>query len=678
MSNPTPSMETTLQTAIARHRAGDRAEAERLYRIALAENPNDATAAFLTGVLALESGRLEAAVEMFVRATTIAPDNAIYYANLGEAERRLRRFANAASALLRALALKPDLAAPHYNLGLVMQEVGDADGALACFERAAELQPGLADVHDRIAAARKARRPGASSAGSMVELASVLAKQNRPVEGIAIVRRALEIEPKFAGAHWNLGNMLFDLGEYDEAIASFERALELDPTLVGVRANLAGALSRCGRLDEALAIFEQAVGMDPKDAIHQSNYVFQLHFSAKHGARRVLEEARRWDDMHGRAAAVRGRAHGNDRSPGRRLRIGYVSPDFRLHCQAFFLFPLLSSHDHEHFEIICYSDVKQPDDFTSSLMRYADQWRSIVGMDAAAVAAQIAKDRIDVLVDLTMHMADNRLLVFARKPAPVQISWLAYPGTTGLSAIDYRITDPFLDPPDSDTTVYTEQSLRVPDTFWCYTPLVTDQVDNQATARANGRVRFGSLNNFCKVNDAVLALWSRVLQRVEGSTLRILVPEGESRTRTLATFAKHGIDAERIEFVPRRSRLPYLAEYRHIDVCLDTFPYNGHTTSLDALWMGVPVVTLVGSTVVGRAGLSQAMNLGLPELVATTEDEYVAIAAALAEDLDRLSELHATLRGRMEASPLMDAQRFARGMEAAYRSAWTDWCARTG
>jgi predicted O-linked N-acetylglucosamine transferase (SPINDLY family) len=345
-----------------------------------------------------------------------------------------------------------------------------------------------------------------------------------------------------------------------------------------------------------------------------------------------------------------------------------------------FTTPLLANHDHERFEIFCYADVANPDGFTASLRRHADQWRSVYEMPDAAVAARIRDDRIDVLVDLTMHMAESRLPVFARKPAPVQITWLAYPGTTGLSAIDYRLTDPFLDPPGSDTSVYAEESLRLPDSFWCYAPLVAPDPAEQAPsvwpARTTAGFRFGCLNNFCKVGARVIALWARVLGAVPGSTLALLVPEGDSRARALIAFAKHGIDADRIEFVKKQPRPEYLAMYRGIDVCLDTFPYNGHTTSLDAFWMGVPVVTLVGPTVVGRAGLCQAMNLGLPDLVARTGDEYVQIAAGLARDRKRLGELHATLRARMESSPLMDGPRFARAVELAFRTSWERWCKR--
>jgi predicted O-linked N-acetylglucosamine transferase (SPINDLY family) len=322
--------------------------------------------------------------------------------------------------------------------------------------------------------------------------------------------------------------------------------------------------------------------------------------------------------------------------------------------------------------------VPKPDDWTKSLLGHADRSRHTAEMDASRVAALIREDRIDVMVDLTMHMAGNRLAVFARKPAPVQICWLAYPGTTGLTAMDYRVTDPFLDPPGSDQDCYSEKPLVLPETFWCYHPLVTEETVSPLPAHRNGYVRFGCLNNFCKVGDEVIALWARVLREVQGSRFLLLARPGEARKRVLAAFEAHGVEASRIEFVGFQGRLQYLGTYRDLDIGLDTFPYNGHTTSLDAMWMGVPVVTLVGSTVVGRAGLCQAMNLGLPELAARTPDEYVETAVRLTRDCDRLAELRAGLRARMERSPLMDAPRFARNLEGAYRTAWRAWCGAAG
>jgi predicted O-linked N-acetylglucosamine transferase (SPINDLY family) len=273
-------------------------------------------------------------------------------------------------------------------------------------------------------------------------------------------------------------------------------------------------------------------------------------------------------------------------------------------------------------------------------------------------------------------MARNRLLVFARKPAPVQVTFAGYPGTTGLSAIDYRLTDPYLDPPGCDETCYVEESVRLPETFWCYDPADDGPAVGTLPARANGSVMFGCLNHFAKVNAAVLALWGRVLRAVAGARLLMLVSEDRNRRDIRERLVKEGVAPDRVAFVAQKPHREYLETYHGIDLVLDTFPYNGHTTSLDALWMGVPVVTLVGPTVVGRAGLSQLTNLGLSELAAATPEQFVEIAVALAGDLRRLGDLRAILRERMKCSALMDAPRFARGIDATYRAMWQRWCAK--
>jgi predicted O-linked N-acetylglucosamine transferase (SPINDLY family) len=316
------------------------------------------------------------------------------------------------------------------------------------------------------------------------------------------------------------------------------------------------------------------------------------------------------------------------------------------------------------------------DALTSQFQQYADRWRSILGLTDNEVATQIRDDGIDVLVDLTLHMADNRLLVFARKPAPVQVTFAGYPGSTGLTTMDYRLSDPHLDPPGIDDSVYSEKTIRLPDTFWCYDPLDAGGIPvNPLPALDRNWVTFGCLNNFCKINDGVLNLWARVMHEVRDSRLLLLASHGSHRQWTLNRLGKEGIDPERIEFIAFQPRRAYLQTYNRIDLGLDSFPYNGHTTSLDSIWMGVPVVTLVGQTVASRAGWSQLSNLGLRELAGQTPDQFVQIAVELANDLPRLQGLRATLRQRMERSPLMDAPRFARNIEVAFRQMWHEWCA---
>jgi predicted O-linked N-acetylglucosamine transferase (SPINDLY family) len=685
------------ETALLHHRVGRLAEAERLYRQVLAVEPNHPQAMFHLGVLALQAARLDDAVAIFTRAIALVPNNAACHANLGEAQRRSGRFAEAVDSFLRAMDLNADFAEPVYGLALTLLERGAIDGALACFRRAADLKPDLADVRARLTAAQatadereKTPRDRSStddqdrlSAKTLMALARPLALKGRFQEAAGLLERVVELQPRMVAAHCNLGVVYGVLGQGQKAAASYRRALEIEPDMADAHHNLGNALLRSGLLDEAISSFRNAAAVSPKSAPYHSDLVFHLHFHPAYDSRSILAEARAWDLAHAAPLRAQEAERGAPRSavgsrrdcaPERRLRVGYVSPNFRQHCQAFFMFPVLSHHDHEKFEIFCYSDVARPDDWTRELLSHADQSRHVVGIDDAALADLVRDDRIDVLVDLTMHMAGGRLLVFARRAAPVQLCWLAYPGTTGLAAMDYRLTDPYLDPPGADPDAYAEHSLRLPDTFWCYDPRAHDDGISPLPAKAKGYIRLGCLNNFLKVNEAAIALWARVMREVDASRLTLLAPVGDARKRTLDAFEAHGVDRARVDFVEYQARLPYLATYRSIDVCLDTFPYNGHTTSLDAFWMGVPVVTLVGSTVVGRAGLCQAKNLGLPELVSRTPDEYVNVAVGLCKDLERLSELRAGLRTRMELSPLMDAPRFTRNLEAVYRSTWKRWC----
>jgi predicted O-linked N-acetylglucosamine transferase (SPINDLY family) len=426
------------------------------------------------------------------------------------------------------------------------------------------------------------------------------------------------------------------------------------------------------------------MALRPNYAEGHSRLLYTLHFHPAYDAQSIAEEHRRWNRQHAEPLRKFIQPHTNGRDPDRRLRIGYVSPDFRQHCQSFFTVPLLSNHDRTQFEIFCYADVPAPDDMTARLKTYADHWRPIAGMRDEKLAQLIGADQIDLLIDLSVHMGGNHLLAFARKPAPVQITWLGYPGTTGMDVMDWRLTDPYLDPPQApgapnnqpgpNDAFYSERSFRLPDTFWCYDPLTSDPPLNDLPALNNDFVTFGCLNNLCKLNDIVLALWSRVLLAVPRSRLIVRVPPVSAQRRVLVELQKRGIDPGRVQLIGNQSRIDYLATYHRIDIALDTFPYNGHTTSLDSLWMGVPVVTLVGSSAVARAGWCQLSNLGLAELAGKTAEEFVRIAVELAKDLPRLQQLRSTLRQRMEQSPLMDAPKFARNIEAAYRQMWHAWC----
>jgi len=706
--------------------------AVELIRKALALNPNMPVVQSNLGNVLHDSGDQDAAIAAYHKALEIDPNYAEAHYNLGNALRTKGDMDAAIVAFERAIALKPNLAEAYGNLGIALWEKGQMDAAVAACQKAIALKPNFPAAYsnlgcalktqgktdEAIAAYRQAIALNPHFAPAYCNLGTELCDKGEPEQALAICRQALAINPHYAEAHNSLGTALWDAGQRDQAIAAYRQAIALKPNYVEAYCNLGIALKETGHLAEANATYRQAIALKPYYAeAHYNlgnvlrddgcldealasyrtavklkpdlvgadcNLVYSLYFHPDYSMQAIYQEHRRWDQTHAQPLAKLIQPHTNNRDPERRLKIGYVSPDFREHCQSFFTIPLLGNHDHKNFQIYCYSGVPRGDALTGRLQRYADVWRSSIGLTDEQLAGQIRQDQIDILVDLTMHMGLARPLVFARKPAPVQVCWLAYPGTTGMSAIDYRLSDPYLDPPGQFDGCYSEQTIRLPHSFWCYEPLEGRLIDiNPLPAREIGKgqavehITFGCLNNPCKINPAVLRLWVPVLQALPTSRLLLLSLEDHHRQATLQLLQDHGIAPSRIEFIPRQKRAAYLELYHRIDLGLDSVPYNGHTTSLDSFWMGVPVVTLVGQTVVGRAGLCQLMNLNLPELIAHTPEQFVQIAVALAQDRTRLAELRRTLRQRMEQSPLMDAPRFARDVEAAYRQMWRKWCGTT-
>ena len=642
--------------ALQRHHAGRLAEAEALYRQILAAQPNHADALHLLGVIAHQTGRHDLAAEWIRQAILLDPNNPSAHSNLAEACRVTGRFDEAIAACRRALELRPGYPEAHINLGSALRDVGLLDEAIAAYRRALALKPDSPETHNNLGNALKDR-------GQLDEAS-------------AAYRRALALRPDWPEIHNNLGNALKDRGQLDEAIAAHRSALQLRPDSAAAYNNLGNALKDQGELDGALAAYRRAIEIKPDHAGAHGNLVYALLFHPGATGRTIAEAHQVWNRQFGDPLQQSVRPHGNDRNPERRLRIGYVSPDFRDHVVGRNLLPLWERHDPRSFEILCYSGVVRPDKLTDEFRRHSRLWRGTVGVGDEALAGMIREDGVDILVDLTQHMAGNRLPMFARQPAPIQVSFAGYPGSTGLEAIEYRISDRCLEAGSADKEIGRKEQIHLIDSFWCYDPRGDEVEVHGLPALESGRISFGCLNNFCKVNERVLALWARVLGRVKGSRLVMRSPGGSHRQRTLEALEREGIDARRVEFVPSRPQREYLEQYHQLDIVLDTAPYNGHTTSLDALWMGVPVVSLAGETPVSRGGLSQLTNLGLPDLVTHSESEFVTIAESLANDLPRLARLRSTLRHRMENSVLMDAPRFARNIEAAYRAMWQHWCAQ--
>jgi predicted O-linked N-acetylglucosamine transferase (SPINDLY family) len=695
-------------------------EALAAYEKSIAMAPHSAEPLASLGIALQSLGDLEGARKTYEKALAISPDHADLLNNLGIVCQLEGDVQKAESYYRRTLAVKPEHAPALSNLGIILRDRGRLEEAAKYQEKAHELEPDAVGHAINLAATlqdlrrfaeaeqltRRARQLDPHSADAAYNLASALAAQGRAGEAIEQYQATLALNPNKIDALLNLGNAFKELGRFAEAETAYKQvarlqpansrplnnlgvlyivlnrseqaeavlrqALALKPNDASLLGNLGNALRAGGDLVGMLAAFRAAVAANPMDAEMHSNLAYSLTF-AEITPEPVLQEAVRWNQTHAAPIFAQTMPLG-PRQRRERLRIGYVAPDFRKHCQSLFTIPLLSNHDHEAFEIVCYSSTERTDEVTERIAGYADVFREVRMLSDAELAQLIRDDEVDILVDLTMHMAGSRLLTFARKPAPVQVSWLAYPGTTGVSAIDYRLSDPRLDPPGSDR-FYTEKTVRLPDAFWCYDSLTSEPAVNELPALSNGFITFGCLNNPCKLTDLTLAIWASVLRRLPASRLMIMLPQGRHREERLQRLEALGVAKERIECVSFRPRAQYLASYQQIDLGLDTFPYNGHTTSLDSFWMGVPVVTRVGHTCVGRGGWSQLFQLNLTELAGETDEQFVEIAVALASDLPRLAQLRRDLRGRLQNSPLMDGPRFARNVEAAYRRMWSEFSA---
>jgi predicted O-linked N-acetylglucosamine transferase (SPINDLY family) len=471
----------------------------------------------------------------------------------------------------------------------------------------------------------------------------------------------------------------------DEALSCYARVLDIKPGATDhvppdfhatVRHYMANVLKAQGRMKEALVQYRQALDLNPAMAGAHSDMLLALNYDPPDTAS-MLDEHVKWGRRHGYAGPNTFQ-HRNSRETDRPLRVGYVSPDLHKHAVTFFFEPLLAHHDRSKIVPVCYSLGRKSDEVTVRLHSAAAEWRNAFAMNDEQLAGQIHADRIDILVDLAGHMGENRLPVFSKKAAPIQVSWLGYPNTTGLTAIDYRLTDAVVDPPGQTDRFHTERLIRLPRGFLCYQPPASAPPVGPLPVLAAGAVTFGSFNNLSKIASGTIEAWSEILRAVPGSRLLLKnasftdIPTREPYYRM---FEEHGIGRERLDFRGIHLELTdHQLAYHEADIALDTFPYNGTTTTCEALWMGVPVVALAGDRHAGRVGVSILTQLGLTDLIADSSRDYVRIAVELANDRARLSGLRNSLRQRMADSPLCDATSFARAVEDAYRVMWLKWC----
>jgi protein O-GlcNAc transferase len=612
-----------------------------------------------------QAGRVPEAEALYRQVLAVRNDPNVLN-NLGNALAELKKFDEAAAVFRQALAMRPDFAEASYNLGSVLQEAGKVEEAIGAYQQALKLRPDLAEAH--------------------INLGNLLGDRERYGEAVEHYNRALATSPNSDSAFYNLGNALQKLGRLDEAVAAYQRAIVLKPDFMLAYNFLGNALRVMGRLDEAIAVSRRAIEIDPAAFGTHSKLVYMLLFHPDYDAKTVYREHEAWDRMHAEPLRQNVLPHENDRDPDRRLRIGFVSPDFMEHPVGRFILPFLANHSRGDFEIVCYSDVRAPDELTAQIRGHVDLWRDVFDVCDEKLAEQIRADRVDILVDLAVHSRGHRLRAFARKPAPLQMTYLGYCGTTGVKTIDYRLSDAYLDPPStssgqapaSDESLYCEKTICLSACYWCYQARPEAPAVAAPPAASRGYITFGCLNEFSKVSKPALACWGEILKRTPGSKLIMLAPEGSPRWRVREEFSRHGVTADRIEFMVRYRMEKYLDMYNGIDICLDPFPYTGGTTTCDALWMGVPVVSLAGQMATARGGLTILSHIGLAELAASTRERYVEIAAELARDLPRLAELRSGMRERMLHSALMDSQGFARDVEAKFREIWRRHCLSSG
>ena len=669
------------------HRKGKLDLAVKLIGKAISVNPAQPGYRTDLGLLLVKQGRLAEAVPHFDAAAALDPSNVAAHCDLALALRSQNRFDEAAACCRRALALDPGNREAHNTLGLTLQALGRIDEALGSFRRAIGSDPNHAEAHNNLGVILSGR--------SELRLAS------------ECFQRAIELQPDFADALNNWGNSLRAEGKLEQAIACFQRALALNPENPLTLNNLGVAYRASGMIEQARTSFKKALAVRPDFHLAHNNLGLTLIASAEPTTalecfRRALRSkpdyaaafsnslfcmnyipslekesifsqhvsfATRFEEPLKRTW----RPHTNVVEPTRRLRVGYVSGDFREHAMAPSIEAVLARHNSDEVEVYCYPTNHLQDEITRRMRACTDHWCKLADLDDDSAAERIRDDQIDILVDISGHTAENRLLVFARKPAPVQVSWLGYMTTTGLSAIDYRISDDYADPPGTTEALHTETLWRLPSVTVFQPPEDSPPAGSLPVLKV-GRFTFGCLNNPAKLGPDVVATWSRILTALPDAQILLgNVGDPAVRSRMVHEFAKHGIAESRLRFRPRLPLAEYLRLHYEIDLGLDPFPYNGGATSCYSLWMGVPFVALSGDRYMARMGVSLLANVGLASLVGGNPDEYVALACKLASDPMLLAAMRASLRERM-ANSIANGTRFTRHLESAYREMWRRWC----
>jgi len=638
---------------------GNLTEALKCYQQIIVLEPHSIQAHNNIGAILKAQGKWTEAIEYYQRALAINPKEADTYNNLGNLFYEQGQLNKALEAYQQALTLKPNYIWAYNNLSRVLRKQGQLAEAITCCQQAIQLKPDFAPAYNNQALA--------------------FSEQNEFIKAVDCLHKALNLNPNYAEAYCNLGIILQKQGKLSEAMNSLQRAIALKPDFNQAHNNLGSVLTEMGRISEAINHYRKALAQNPSQPIH-SNLLLSFDYRIL-DTDTFLNEHQRFNEQYAKPLAALIKPFLNDRASQRKLKIGYISPDFHQHVVSHFVEPILAHHNHQQFDIFCYYTNLKIDKITKHLQQYADHWRNCFGLLDEELVAQIRQDQIDILVDLSGHTYGKQLLILARKPAPLQMTYLGYPNTTGLTAIDYRITDSYAEPPGIAESLSTETLLRMPKSYFCYWPAKESPLVNKLPASQKGYITFGSFNKFAKLSEEVLELWAQVLKAVPNAKLLIKAKSLNDRPTQKALqaqLAKLGIEAERLILVTYApSTQAHLQTYYQVDIGLDSYPYNGATTTCEALWMGVPVVTLVGERHAARMGFSILSALGLTELIAHTPDEYVQICIKLANDINYLQKFRQKIRTQMQASPLMDGATFTHHLETNYQQVWEKWCNQT-
>ena len=708
-----------LARAIALHQQGDLLSAQNEYRKIIEADPNHADALHLSGIIAYQIGKFSIAYSLIIRAIRNNPENPYYHTNLGTVFQAEKQYDKAAKCYQKAIHIKPDYVDAYYNMGNLMSVQQQYEQAIVWYRHALQAAPdhldarynmancykNLKQYHQAIAGYQEAlqRKPDhADSYNNMgnaymalnrkkkatacyrkaldqcpafpealYNLARVYHSQGKIRKAVPLYQEALAYNPDYAAVYNNIGNIFRDMGMLTDAVLCFQKVLSIQPEFLDALNNMGNCFREMGEIEKAEKCYRTVLDVDPRQVATHSNLLYCLNFKAPHDPRHLLQEHQAWARQHTTLTAPPVPVKRRSCSVNGPIRIGFVSPDFRRHPVSRFIEPLITGIDRSAFTVCCYSNAAVTDSVTTRIRSAADVWRDITGQPDQDTAKRIQRDRIDILVDLAGHTADNRLPLFARKPARIQVSYLGYPNTTGLPAIDFRLTDAWADPPGMTDHLYAEKLVRLPSGFLCFAADETLPLLPDPPLPQTDEVVFGSFNQLSKITPEVVRIWSEILSRVAGAVL-VLKSEtfcdADVRAMVREKFAGHGIASGQVRLTGRDpSEADHINAYRNIDIGLDPFPYNGTTTTCEALWMGVPVITLAGKSHVARVGVSLLSRMGRNELVAESPEEYIQKAVALGHDRKRIREYRTSLRMDMTHSGLLDANRFCREFENAMR-----------